>query len=319
VTPLYYEDELMDRINGELEFLDDIYLTINRELCMLLSENEKLDTDVITRWTEAGLSLFENVVVQFENFLSYTPDDFKAHWGDKTPAYMINRESNGKENIYCRYQVQVKMRWAVEMIEFLCRLGVSETSATECRFESLVRRLVTFSARHISNFSIVNLGVYVDLCMKMYCFRLNNYGAAFPLKLDKSDCADVLIECGADPSAVDELGNSALHTLLNLIKLLEEDASWYELPDDDASYSFVKFMFPELRVYVQKLLDAGAHVDSKNRHGRIAYEIAEAVFEKKFKEFPYVRLECLAARVLVKSRYPPQLIPAHLISFVSMH
>jgi len=270
---------------------------------------------VITRWTEAGLNLFENVVVQFENFLDYHTDDFKAFWGDKTPVDVI--KSKSIDVLYCRYEVQVKMRWAVEMIEFLCRLGVSETSATERRFESLVRRLVTFSARHISQFSIVNLAVYVDLCMKMFCFRLNDNGGAFPLNLDKSDCAVFLTECRADPSRVDELGNSALHTLLNLIEALERQAFWYVTPN--MPYKFVKCIYPDLRRYVQKFLDAGAHVDSKNGIGRIAYEIVVAVVEKKFDRFSYEKLECLAARVLMKSCYLPQLIPAHLTSFVSMH
>jgi len=197
------------------------------------------------------------------------------------------------------------------MVEFLCRLGVHENSATSCRLKSLLCRLVRFCSRHIPQWTLLNLAVCVDLRLKLYSFGLNKKNAVFPVSLDKIDTAMFLIECGADSSIIDGFGNSPLHTLqcfIDTINFEERSYGHYENENYDHLFVFCEEIYSTLKDYTLKFVNHGAHVDSRNSQGKIAYEIMN-VLSIEFDAFSHERLQCLAARVLSKSQYPLNLIP----------
>ncbi|XP_029044530.1 protein fem-1 homolog CG6966 isoform X2 [Osmia lignaria lignaria] len=132
-----------------------------------------------------------------------------------------------------------------------------------------------------------------DVLQLIYSEKGAVVGSYSTSKFPSSNLANALIKVGADVTARDNDGNTALHL---------------------AAVSH--FRRPDLAV---TLLEAGAHIDTVNNEGK-TFEML--LRDKRLYDsvcpVKYTTLTCLAARV-VKRTYELEDVPKHLRAFVQMH
>lgn len=132
-----------------------------------------------------------------------------------------------------------------------------------------------------------------DVLQLIYSEKGAVVGSYSTSKFPSSNLANALIKVGADVTARDDDGNTALHL---------------------AAVSH--FRRPDLAV---TLLEAGAHIDTVNNEGK-TFEML--LRDKRLYDsvcpVKYTTLTCLAARV-VKRTYELEDVPKHLRAFVQMH
>lgn len=131
--------------------------------------------------------------------------------------------------------------------------------------------------------------------LHLACSKDSSSVGRYPICLFPSVPAiNLLLECGADPNAMDHEGNTPLHT---------------------AAASK-----PAKQIVIQTLLDSGAHFDHVNKEkrsfphllkGQALHEIANPV--------RHTTLGCLAARVVRSAGLDPSSLPANLQLFVQKH
>jgi hypothetical protein len=124
----------------------------------------------------------------------------------------------------------------------------------------------------------------------------------------------LLLQCGADTTSTDEKGNSPLHILANeLQKFLNEPFATSPLSQLQAHSK------EDIILSAQLLLQHGAHADARNANGEIALDVFRKFDLPGFDVFSFVKLQCLAARVVRSINYQLKEIPDHLIDFVNQH
>lgn len=106
---------------------------------------------------------------------------------------------------------------------------------------------------------------------------------------------ELLLECGARVTDTDSEGNTPLHIAArNTTKSDRGDI-------------------------MEILLQHGAHIDARNKDGKVSMELVKAV-ECDISAINYTSLQCLAARAIVKQNIPYRnCIPRKLEEFVSSH
>jgi hypothetical protein len=125
----------------------------------------------------------------------------------------------------------------------------------------------------------------------------------------------LLLQCNANPSTLDEQGNSPLHILAQeLQKSLDKLPSAIKTSRRKTALSREDIVLSALL-----LLQHGAHADTRNQDGEVALTVFRKFDSARFDVFSYVKLQCLAARVLRRVNYPTELLPKDLIAFVSQH
>lgn len=114
------------------------------------------------------------------------------------------------------------------------------------------------------------------------------------------ETASLLLDCGAEPNAVDAQGDTALHVCSR--QLAAGDSC-------DAA---------ALERTVRKLVERGVHVDTRNKQRQSAAD--HPALAGPLRLHDHISLKCLAAAVVRQHGIPfEDEIPANLVSFVLMH
>ncbi|XP_070541710.1 protein fem-1 homolog B-like [Ptychodera flava] len=168
------------------------------------------------------------------------------------------------------------------------------TSQEDITFRKVVYKLVQLNPK-LSNGSTL-LHMIVNDKTPVDDFHTNDV-CRFP----SAPLAKLLLECGARPDEVDNNRESPLHIIVK-----------YNKPISD---------FLTLHSCIMALLNAGAHMDRVNCHGKTPMEVSTTgVSEIMLKTQMKLSLKCCAARVIKRSNVPYKgNVPKALESFIEMH
>ncbi|XP_020292447.1 protein fem-1 homolog CG6966 isoform X2 [Pseudomyrmex gracilis] len=136
-----------------------------------------------------------------------------------------------------------------------------------------------------------------DVLQLVYSEDVTLVGRYPTCKIPSSHLTQALLRVGADVTAKDNDGNTALH-LAALFPSLGRTWHWNLATD---------------------LLDAGAHIDTVNNNGKTFKDLLND--EERYnmiRPVKYITLACLAARVVKKTQNINR-VPHHLRAFVEMH
>lgn len=134
--------------------------------------------------------------------------------------------------------------------------------------------------------------------LHLACTRDSSSVGRYPIcQFPSLEAIQLLIECGSDPNATDNDGNTTVHTAAGNKPTLSKPA------------------------VVHALLTAGGHLDTKNHDGKMFQDLLKnkAVHEI-VNPLKYTNLQCLAAQVIRKEGIPYiGLTTPNLAEFVSLH
>lgn len=155
----------------------------------------------------------------------------------------------------------------------------------------LVRRLVRIDPRNSSGETLLHLAANRENTIKSSSYFDEPQGAFFP----SLRVARLLLDCGADVSALDQRGNAPLHTATK--------APNYQAP------------------LVELLLSRGGHIDQVNAAGeRPTGMLLKLPGGSSIQPLQHVSLQCLAASVVKAHRLPYKgECPVSLESFIELH
>ncbi|XP_077544420.1 ankyrin repeat protein mann-cup [Haemaphysalis longicornis] len=160
--------------------------------------------------------------------------------------------------------------------------------------EAAVRRLVAQALaqrpRNSVGDSLLHLVVSRANTMKPTAFFEEAHAHVFP----DAALATLLLECGADPEAVNEARSTPLH---------------------------VAALRNNFRpAVVQALLSHGAHLDRRNANGNQPHRMLAGIAECSLNPLQHISLQCLAARKIVERRIPfVGEVPSTLEDFIRIH
>eukprot|EP00096_Caligus_rogercresseyi_P001274 TRINITY_DN1203_c0_g1_i1.p1 TRINITY_DN1203_c0_g1~~TRINITY_DN1203_c0_g1_i1.p1 ORF type:complete len:701 (+),score=220.98 TRINITY_DN1203_c0_g1_i1:573-2675(+) len=124
------------------------------------------------------------------------------------------------------------------------------------------------------------------------------------------EAISLLIECGADPNAVDRAGNTPLHAAA---------------ASQSNSSSGASSKAPKGSV-IDLLLSSGSHPDAVNKEGKVYAELLSVPLHTLVsRPAQYITLQCLAAKALKAAASPdnqswdPKYLPRDLIAFLDIH
>ena len=170
------------------------------------------------------------------------------------------------------------------------------TKDEEFRLCRLVYRFIKLDLRMTNKKNYTTLHIACDEDTPVDDFHVNDI-VVFPNDI----LLRLLLQCGADPNAVDLDGNSPLHLIVQ-----------YNKPISD---------FITLHNIIVSLVESGVHQDSANKEGKTAAEMATTgVAEIILRTRQQISLKCIAATAVKKQglSYEGQL-PIQLEEFVTMH
>ncbi|XP_033107020.1 protein fem-1 homolog B-like [Anneissia japonica] len=134
-----------------------------------------------------------------------------------------------------------------------------------------------------------------------YLTPVDDFHTNYVCKIPSANLTMVLLQCGADPNAIDKDGNTPLHLIVK-----------YNKPISD---------FLNLHAIIVLLMEANCHVDQVNFKGDTALKtsttgVAEIILKAQTKP----DLKCAAARIICKYNIPYKgSVPKSLECFIELH
>lgn len=164
-------------------------------------------------------------------------------------------------------------RLMVIVLHLLClmtRLELLLSVDDKLNFRKIVYRLVRMAPLGLRKSSLLHLA----------CSRDTTEVGRYPIcKFPSLDVINLLIEVGADPNALDQGGNSALHIAAK------------DVPSD--------------RQVLKVLIESGSHIDACNNKGDTAGSLLHTVhLHNIVPPLKYTSLQCLASREIARNRIP---------------
>ncbi|XP_038078715.1 protein fem-1 homolog B-like [Patiria miniata] len=171
---------------------------------------------------------------------------------------------------------------------------VNKTKNQEYQFKKLVYRLVSLNPRTANGCTPLHMAV--NQLTLVDDFHTNNICYFPSYKL-----VELLLECGADPNASDNFGDTPLHVVVQ-----------YNKPISD---------FTTLHSIIVLMASRGCHLDQTNNEGKTACDISTTnVAEIILIALMKPSLKCSAARTIKRHDIKYKgLVPQTLESFIEMH
>lgn len=169
------------------------------------------------------------------------------------------------------------------------------------KLKKLVYELIKLSPKNSKGSSLIHLAATRDSSSVIKNHTLSSFPSPQVLSL--------LLECGADPNAIDGDGNTALHlAALNRNLVIR--------PTDSESSTL-----SERDKIIKLLLNNGTHLDTCNSFGKTASEMYKGgKMHQVINPINFINLQCLSAKIIKKYNieYKQHLTPK-LANFVSIH
>ena len=135
--------------------------------------------------------------------------------------------------------------------------------------------------------------------LHLACARDSSSVGRYPIcQFPSLDAVQLLIECGSDPNSKDYEGNTTIHV-----------AAAGNKPN------------PAKPPVVHALLEAGGHLDTKNKEGKMFQDLLKSkAIHEIVNPLKHTNLQCLAAHVIRKEEIPyVEHLTPNLSEFVSLH
>ena len=169
------------------------------------------------------------------------------------------------------------------------------------KLKKLVYELIKLSPKNSKGSSLIHLAATRDSSSVIKNHTLSSFPSPQVLSL--------LLECGADPNAVDGDGNTALH-----LAALNRNLGIRPTDNESSTLS-------ERDKIIKLLLNNGTHLDTCNSFGKTAAEMYKGgKMHQVINPINYINLQCLSAKAIKKYNieYKQHLTPK-LANFVSFH
>jgi len=211
---------------------------------------------------------------------------------------------------------------AIDLIGFLTKVIANKDSRDYKQFQAVVSRLARLCSRIKGMHSLLNFALLHDFWMAMKSQRSAILHGQNVLPFDEPTVTKILIENGIDTTCGDIYGDTVLHKCVLVVKNLKsslELMNAHEFPQECDQNRLDETGNSVIRKFCQALLNYGVHVDVRNAKLNTASKQLANLLPDLFHPFEYETLQCLSARVLRSVNYPSNLIPQHLVHFVSLH
>ena len=189
-------------------------------------------------------------------------------------------------------EFQLLMLLLLHLIHLLLKMDKSEEETLALKRQ--VHRIVRMNSRGMNGKSLLHLSVER---------KSSNVSDEFYSKFPERGVVDILLECGANVNDFDDEKNIPLHACAEGLRGLVGDAD-----------------VREMETIINTLIAHGAHVDVRNKQGKIAGEELCKTTWFKLCLVDHVSLKCLAAQKIKACDIPYEgEIPLSLVPFIEMH